>query len=158
MLKVNIWNFRGKRQAWGHASLQVGETYISWWPEMPGQVPSKIHPNIYASHPFRNRTYADDVADEGQPPDHVILIEGLNENAIKDWWHSKGLVRNGIELSGPLLPWDTLSKNCSTMVAEALRIGGGDKFAEWSKTWNMIWKPSDVLNYALSITKGLSRS
>ena len=57
MVTVHIWNFRGTKQAWGHASLELDRTYISWWPENPGQVPTKI-PNVYASHPFRNRNFA----------------------------------------------------------------------------------------------------
>ena len=60
MLKVYIWNFRGN-QAWGHASMQVDQTYISWWPEQVGQVPSGIHRNIYESNPIRNRSYSKDV-------------------------------------------------------------------------------------------------
>ncbi|HTZ73522.1 MAG TPA: hypothetical protein VMB47_06355 [Candidatus Aquilonibacter sp.] len=76
MVTVHIWNFRGSNQAWGHASLELDRTYISWWPQTPGQVPTKI-PDIYASHPFRNRDFASDVQDEGQRPDHSIHINGL---------------------------------------------------------------------------------
>jgi len=155
MLTVNIWSFRGKAEAWGHASIQVDKTYISWWPEKPGQVPSKIHPKIYKSHPFRNRTYKADVAAEGQPPDRIIGINGLDEEAIKGWWQSFGLTRDGVLFQGPLLPWDTLRQNCSNVVATALRVGGGDKYATWSKSWNIIWTPADVLQYAISIQQGL---
>ena len=85
MLRVFVWSYRGKNEAWGHAAMQVDQTYISWWPQKPGQVPSGIHKNIYASHPFRNRSYMDDVRDENQSPDHVIALEGLDESGIKDW-------------------------------------------------------------------------
>lgn len=156
MLSVYIWSFRGKSEAWGHASMQVDLTYISWWPEQPGQVPSGIHRNIYASHPFRNRSYIADVTAEGQPPDHVICIDGLDEDAIKDWWQSLGLNREGISYHGPLQSWDTLQRNCSNVVATGLRIGGGDKFASWLKSWNLVWTPADVLQYAQSIQSGLS--
>lgn len=156
MLTVYIWSFRGKAEAWGHASMQIDQTYLSWWPEKPGQVPSKIHPNVYASHPFRNRTYDEDVAAEGQPPDRVIRIEGLDEQAIKDWWQSFGLTRDGVLYQGPLLAWDTLRRNCSNVVATALSVGGGDKYASWSKSWNIVWTPADVLQYALSIQQGLT--
>jgi hypothetical protein len=157
MLTVYIWNFRGKNDAWGHASMQVDQTYISWWPEQPGQVPSKIHPNVYASHPFRNRTFQDDIRDEGQMPDHSIRIDGLDEDAIKDWWQSFGLTRDGVLFQGPLQSWDTLKRNCSTVVAVGLKKGGGDRYASWFKSWNLVWKPSDVLTYALSIQNGLSK-
>ncbi len=156
MLTVNIWSFRGKNEAWGHASMQVGQTYISWWPEKPGQVPSKIHTNVYASNPFRNRSYAEDVRDEGQPPDHVVPIHGLDENAIKDWWQSFGLTRDGVLYQGPLQSWDTLKRNCSNVVVIALKKGGGDQYAEWAKSWRLIWTPQDVLRYALSIKENMS--
>lgn len=155
MLTVYIWRFRGKTEAWGHASMQVDQTYVSWWPEKPGQVPSGIHPNIYASNPIRNRSYSEDVADEKQPPDHVLRIDGLDEQAIKNWWQSFGLSRDGLLYQGPLQSWDTLRRNCSNVVATGLRIGGGDKFSSWYKSWNLIWTPHDVLRYTQSIQHGL---
>lgn len=155
MVTVYIWSFRGKREAWGHASMQVDRTYISWWPEKPGQVPSGIHENIYASHPFRNRSFEADSLAEGQPPDTVVELNGLDENAIKNWWQSFGLARDGVQYQGPLQSWDTLKRNCSTVVANGLHMGGGDKHAEWHKTWNLVWTPSDVKQYALSIQRGL---
>jgi hypothetical protein len=158
MLLVNIWSFRGKNAAWGHASAQVDQTYISWWPENPGQLPSRLHPSIYASIPFRYRTLRQDVAAEGQLPDHTIPLAGLNEIAIKDWWQSFGLTRDGMLFEGPLQAWDTLTRNCSNVVATALKVGGGDAHASWRKAWNVVWTPSDVLAYALSISKGLGQS
>ncbi len=155
MVTVYIWSFRGKTEAWGHASMQVDRTYISWWPENPGQVPSKVHRNIYASHPVRNRKYEEDVAAEGQNPDHVIRINGLDEQAIKNWWQSLGLTRDSALYQGPLLSWDTLKRNCSTVVAKALNVGGGEKYANWNQSWNIIWTPADVLRYAASIQRGL---
>jgi hypothetical protein len=158
MLSVYVWTFRGKSEAWGHAALQVGQTYISWWPEKPGQVPSGLHRNIYASHPFRNRSYAEDVAAEERVPDHVVNIDGLDEAAIKGWWQTLGLVKDGVQYHGPMQPWDTLRRNCSTVVAQALRQGGGDKYASWASVWNFVWTPADVLRYARSIQDGLRSS
>lgn len=155
MVTVYIWTFRGKTEAWGHASMQVGSTYVSWWPAQPGQVPSKWHRQIYASVPFRGRSFAEDVRDEGQPPDHAIRIAGLDEAAIQSWWRSFGLVQNGVALPGPLLPWHMTKQNCSTVAARALRIGGGDEYAKWVHTWNAVWTPADVLAYARSIERGM---
>ncbi len=157
MVTVYIWSFRGKSEAWGHAAMQVDHSYISWWPEKPGQVPSGIHPNIYGSHPFRNRSFNDDVQAEGQPPDGIITLDGLNEAAIKDWWQTFGLSRDGVEYQGPLQSWDTLRRNCSTVVANGLHIGGGSKFSSWTKSWNLVWTPSDVHQFALSIKQGLGK-
>ena len=154
MIDVLVWNFRGKREAWGHAAMRVGQTYISWWPSNPGQVQSKLHPQIYESYPIRNRTYFDDVRDEGQRENHCISINGLDENAIKDWWQSFGLTRDGVEFAGPLQSWSTLDRNCSTVVANALKIGGGAKFASSWSSWNLVWTPNDVYAFALSIQQG----
>ena len=156
MVIVYVWDFRGKAEAWGHASMLVDNTYVSWWPEKPGQLPSKVHNNIYASHPFRNRTYSEDVRDEGEPPNHIIRINGLNEKTIKDWWQSFGLTRDGLIYQGPLQTWDTLKRNCSNVVATGLKKGGGDDFANWHKAWNIIWTPQDVFNYAISIQRNIS--
>lgn len=156
MITVYIWSFRGKSAAWGHASMAVGREYISWWPETPGQVPSGIHPNVYRSYPIRNRRFQDDIADEGQAPDHRVTIDGLDEPAILNWWASFGLSRGGRPLAGPPEPWSTLRMNCSTVVSTALKLGGGDRCAAWSKSWNLVWTPNDVLQYALSIKNGLA--
>lgn len=156
MVTVYIWMFRGKDVAWGHASLLVDQTYISWWPEDDGRISSKVSEQIYTVHPIYNRKFVDDVADEGQQPDHRLMISGLDEGKIKDWWQLFGLTRDGVLYEGPLLPWQTLKQNCSTIAARGLSIGGGDRYAGWSKSWRAFWTPNDVLQYATSIQRGLA--
>jgi hypothetical protein len=176
VITVYIWNFRGKSVAWGHASMQVSQTYISWWPQGEGRVykyPSAHASNgdlvrgtlgnIYAASPFRDRQFEADCLAEGRfvkrvLPDHRIYLQGLDENAILDWWQSFGLTRNGVLYAGPLPAWHTTQMNCSTVVARGLEIGGGDKYASWWQSWNVVWKPNDVLRYALSIEEGLARA
>jgi hypothetical protein len=179
MITVYVWDFRGKDDAWGHASMQCDNTYISWWPEGEGRVrsntlyqvqskfPNKYtipaYQNIYSAYPFRHRTKDDDEYAESEirgkkrPPDHTIRISGLDEKAIKDWWESFGLVRDTRSLIGPLPPWSTLSQNCSTIVATALSKGGGDQYADWVKSWNLVWTPTKVKEYAYSIMLNLSK-
>ena len=157
MVTVFIWNFMGSNEAWGHASLQVDSTYVSWWPEAEGRQ-SKLGSSIpiYSVSPIRNRTYDMDYRGENfKHADHKINIKGLNEEAIKDWWAGFGLVRNGELLEGPLLPWSTLKQNCSTVVAKALEVGGAKEHVGWSKSWNLIWKPNDVYQYAVELKKVL---
>jgi len=155
MLTVFVWNFRGKDVAWGHASLLVDQTYMSWWPEGRNRIASKVSNRIYSVHPVRNRLLSDDIAAEKYQPDHRLVIHGLDEKKIKDWWQSFGLSRDGLLYQGPMLPWETLVQNCSTVAARGLSIGGGDKFASWTKSWNLVWTPNDVLRYAMSIQSGL---
>ncbi len=134
-LEVYVWNYRGSKTAWGHASMTLNDgTHISWWPDNNGTPPTK---KIYEADAFPNQTYQDDVNLEGMPPDHTIIINGLNENKIKDWWLNFKTNNK----------WKTLSQNCSTTVAEALKEGGAGSF--WSlKDNNLFWTPEDVRVFA----------
>ncbi len=155
MITVFIWMFRGKDAAWGHASLLVDRTYMSWWPEGRGRARSKVSEQIYTVLPIYDRQFGEDVTAEGQQPDHRVVISGLDEFKIKDWWQSFGLTRDGVLYQGPLLPWATLAQNCSTVAARGLSIGGGDRYSEWATSWRPVWTPNGVLQYALSIQRGL---
>jgi len=158
MVTVHIWEYRGKSEAWGHASMNCSRSYISYWPAQPGADPSKLHPNIYRSLPLRFRTFEDDVRDEQQRPDHEIRLEGLDEAAIEQWWGDFSLNGfGGRELHGPPRPWSTLDLNCSTVVATALKQGGGDRFASWASSWSVVWTPESVKRFAMSIRSNLPR-
>jgi hypothetical protein len=156
MVTVYVWNFRGKNVAWGHASMQCRDKYISWWPEPAPRVPrTKITPQIYDAHPFVLRTFEDDVRDEGMRPDWTIRIEGLDEEAIRGWW--KSFNPQAHDMYGPpSAPWSTITSNCSKIVAMALDEGGGRKYAAYLKSWNMIWTPNDVREYALAVQSGVN--
>ncbi len=158
MLTVYIWKFRGKKIAWGHASIQVDQTYMSWWPEGDNRQRSKISSNIYSTGPFRYRTYSEDVEAEGQEPDHKFKLPGLNDSAVKDWWQSFGLIRDGILYQGPLQPWETLTMNCSTVAAYGITLAGGKEHAPWNHAWKVVWTPNDVLEYARAVHEGLKRN
>src|SRR6266850_5432451 len=153
MVYVYIWNFRGKREAWGHASARVGTNYISWWPMGSNRVPSKIH-QIYEAH-ARPPRFADDVRDEGAQPNFTISIAGLDEGRITNWWY-RIYPWAGKRQGPPAMPWSTLNWNCSKLVAFALKEGGADKFAAWDKSWNLVWTPNDVREYAQSIVRGMN--
>ncbi len=155
MVTVHIWSFRGKREAWGHASMHVGQAYISWWPMGAGRDRSKIHSDIYSVHPIMGRNFADDIRDEGIPPNETIRINGLDEGRITTWWER--IAPWSASRSGPpSMPWSTLDWNCSKVVAMALKEGGGDKYASWPTTWNVVWTPNDVRDYADSIVRGMA--
>lgn len=180
MIEVYIWNSRLKDGVWGHAAMRVQWTHISWWPTGEGRIPrfakaaqssSKVVQrtvgSIYAAHPIRNQSFEDDQYLEGideqgnfrgpKPPDHTVTLEGLDEEAILDWWQGFGLTRNGTQFAGPLPAWHTTETNCSTVVARGLTIGGGEAYAGWWPSHNVVWTPNDVLRYALAIREGLAR-
>jgi hypothetical protein len=170
MTSVFIWNFRGSAAGWGHASMLVdggsppGANYYSWWPsgaDRTRKLPltsSVIPPlaNVYTARAILGRSFEDDMRGEAEglrvamlPPDHTVAITGLKESAIKAWW-------DRLIATNPL--WKTLNQNCSTTVARALEAGGGDTHASWWSSWNTVWHPNDVLQYALSIQKGLAQA
>jgi hypothetical protein len=156
MVTVYVWNFRGKTVAWGHASMQCGDKYISWWPEPYNRVPqTKLAPQIYDAHPFVLRKFEDDVRDEGMRPDWTIRINGLDEEAIKGWW--QGFNPQAHDMYGPpSAPWNTVSTNCAKIVATALDQGGGRQYAPYLASRNMIWTPNDVRVYAQAIADGIA--
>jgi hypothetical protein len=153
VVKVFVWNFRGKNTAWGHASMQCAEKYISWWPEGSGRVPwSEKVPTVYDAHPFIERTFRDDVQGEGGPPDSTVVITGLDEGRIKVWWAAFNPQAHGA-YGPPSSPWSSLTANCSTVVARALTLGGGSERAPWFRSNSFIWTPGAVRDYALAIAE-----
>lgn len=142
LLDVFIWYFKGSKQAWGHASLSLdnGE-HISWWPSPDDRQyllgTDKIP--IYTAPANEQQELSDDIAPdyEGQLPDEIIHIEGLDENAIAEWWANFQHDRR----------WKTLSRNCSTTVALALRAGGAKPMH------HVIWTPANVAKYAESVAQ-----
>jgi len=153
MIIVYVWLPKqiGNRKNVGHTSMLVdGHTYISWWPDESAGFGRDYHP-------IRNKNYSSDVADEGGVPDWSVHLKGLNEAAILDWWEGFGLSRGNLELQGPLPPYNLAKQNCSTVVACALKRGGGDEHADWYSSWSIIWRPQTVLDYASAIRRGLAR-
>jgi hypothetical protein len=139
-LTVHIWNYRGKNEAWGHASITLDNgTHISWWPGSNRNY--SIIPNVYSADPVSNQTYEQDVKWEEQKPDINIDITGLDEQAIEDWW---GNYKDSHK-------WKTLSNNCSTVASEALKQGGAK--TGFFNSNKIIWTPNDVKNFAEEINR-----
>jgi len=151
MVAVYIWlpTVEGDEKAVGHAALQVQSTYMSWWPE-------RAAGPVGDFHPIRRRAFMDDTSDEGRAPDWAIHLNGLNEAAMLDWWQTFGLTRGIADYHGPLPPYSLWQRNCSTVVATALKKGGADQFANWYSTWSVVWRPRTVLAFTLAIQKGLA--
>ena len=145
LLTVNIWKYRGSTEAWGHASITLDNNrYISWWPGSNRRGPLKYF-DIYTATAIPKQTYVDDVHLEGQAPDYRIRIEGLDEAAIEQWWDDFLQSHE----------WKTLSQNCSTTGADALKAGGAAKYANWWRLHNIVWTPNDVKALTESINRSL---
>ena len=149
-LEVYIWTYRGKNDAWGHASVKLDDgTYISWWPEGENRESIPLVEDIYTADAIKDRTFVQDVTGEdGRSPDVTIPIHGLDEVAIAIWWDA---FKND-----PNNKWKTLSQNCSTTVADALKAGNASTpwWDFWS-SWNIVWTPADVEDFAHAINRKL---
>jgi len=151
MIDVYVWMPKhiANQKNIGHTSLLINQqTYISWWPEQHG---------LKNVHPIRNRNYFSDVIGERCNPDWNLQLNGLDEEAILEWWKGFGLVSGNTILQGPLPPYNFIKQNCSTVVAIGLKKGGGDEYANSHRSRHIIWTPWAVLHYALSIQKGLTK-
>ena len=152
VIKIYIWKYEGSKagQRWGHASMELSNgVYISWWPNKREVTDtSRLNPNIYTANAYKGREYKDDLRDEKQMPDYVIIIDGLDEEAIMDWWIEYQKNRD----------WSSLSRNCSTTIAKALEAGGGDKYSDFLDLFNSVWTPEAVRDYANSIKEGLQEA
>lgn len=145
MVEVLVWDFSVsdamKGGNIGHAALKVGGEYVSWWPQNAASLKDGRHPGTASNE-------ATDVVSEGRGPDHRIRLTGLDEDAIGRWWRS---FRTGEE-------YRLFVQNCSTVVAMALKAGGGTartSGAGWAyHSWNVVWTPNDVRRYAEAIRRG----
>jgi hypothetical protein len=150
MINVYVWlpkQIESQKNV-GHASILVNGTYISWWPDEAAGLGRDFHP-------IRNKNFQSDIQDEGCQPDWTITLAGLNETEILNWWQMFGLTLGNTVFEGPLPPYNLATQNCSTVVAMALKKGGGDQYAGWWNSWSVVWRPATVLDYARAIQAGL---
>jgi hypothetical protein len=93
----------------GHASLEVsgglpkGKRYLSWWADGATEI---------AGGRLMGRTLGMDAETYGGSPTRVYSFPGLDATAIKAW------------LATQSQSYNLVTRNCATMVAEALREGG----------------------------------
>jgi hypothetical protein len=111
MIDVLIWlpSFNVKGMNVGHAALQIGfSDYVSFW---PGYFKDFLK-NPAMSPIFHS--YREDVEAEGGPPDHVVRLYSLGEEAMSTAWH---MFKN----SGRR--YDLFNLNCSSVILELLITG-----------------------------------
>ena len=114
----------------GHVALRCEGAYVSWWPNREdGWF------GIYSGQ--AHDRFALDAKAEGpgdlhyQLPDVRIPVSDLDEGAIAKWWGKE-------KLGGD---WRIWRRNCATVVAEALNVGGfGRLHPDWDSDVR-IWTP-----------------
>lgn len=116
---INYWSSTGifgtNDYRYGHVSMSVdgadGQAYISWMPAEVG--PTGTMPNDWLNATSSAGLQLDRDAELGRAPAQVV-INGLNEKAILDWW--KNYKRDP--------RFNLFGRNCSTTVEDALYSGG----------------------------------
>ena len=102
---VHYWAPQAQPYRVGHVSMTLPDgTYISWFPQK--QLP--------ISDVSRGRTLTKDTTDEGGAPDDYV-ISGVDTKKFEEWWKKFEKDHKSWIFSGP---------NCTTVVEEALTIGG----------------------------------
>ena len=105
----------------GHAAMESGGDYISWWPEEAAYAAaaSEYTPMTGASHTLLEDL--DPEVGEGRAPDFRIgPIRDLDTGAIKTWWDAFRV--------DPASTWSLDGSNCSWVVMAALWAGGANKY------------------------------
>lgn len=146
----------------GHVSLQVGTTYISYWPnESAGKSDVKVGSTHGVMFP---PSYAHDRKLERKACDETLELKTLDTARIEQAWAA---FRQGPRR------YNLLDHNCSTVIASLLRIGSGVEpsfvpgvlIDDYASGWTQrmlfrvrffsrrirMWTPDDVLRYALEI-------
>ena len=151
----------------GHASLQVGSTYMSYWPQSPaGKNDIKLGQTHAAVFPS---SYRVDVRLEGKDSHACRPLQGLDEQAMAAAWSA--FTQNPAR-------YNMVSHNCSTVIASMLQIGSKvapsfvSRIGIDDHTSNMatrlflrlrflsssirMWTPDALLRYADEIQRRLS--
>ena len=111
MIDVLIWlpSFNISGMNVGHAALQIGfSDYVSLWPgDFKDFLTNPVMSPIFHS-------YREDVEAEGGPPDCVVRLYSLGDEAMRTAWHR-------FKSSG--MRYDLFNMNCSSIILELLMIG-----------------------------------
>ncbi len=144
-VKVHVWPKNGNNV--GHASLQVGSDYISYWPDEG--VGKKDVKKKASQAPAYMTHYLDDVRAESNKHAITVILNGLDEEAILDYWTK--IRSDGIR-------YQLKNHNCSHVVAACLYEGSKAKptfkpsaahYGRLGKVLGQgVWTPDQVLLYA----------
>jgi hypothetical protein len=110
---VYVWNMTSLNPA-GHVSMEVGGTYMSYWPETAA---GKKDFKISATHPATQASRYDvDRRQERKPADWKVVLHGLDERRMVEAW---------TRLVQQELRYNMVKHNCSTVIATILEAGSG---------------------------------
>lgn len=109
-----VWKLRPDNP--GHASLQMGTTYVSYWPsDAAGKKDVKIGQTHEAAFP---KSYAVDVRLERKAADEQRTLTTLDAPAMIQAWD---------EFRAAPRKYNMVEHNCSTVIASLLALGSNVK-------------------------------
>ena len=161
-MSVTLYVWKMSASNVGHVSLQVGSTYVSYWPnEAAGKNDVKLGASHDAMFP---PSYAHDRRLERKVCDEQLEMKRLDTTRVLDAWAA---FRDAPER------YNLIDHNCSTVVASLMRAGSnrepsfmpGVLIDDYAHNWTQrmmfrirffskrirMWTPDDVLRYALEI-------
>jgi hypothetical protein len=129
MATIHIWD-RSTRSAAGHASMQCGSLYLTWWPTVslvsPAELPDRDR--SFQSIPFRK--FEDDQREEGRSPDVSVEVRGLDESRIANWWRRQTNSRHADSVwDDAIRPWTEFGWNSVRLIATCLDVGSASATA-----------------------------
>lgn len=134
MVIVYVWNM-GIRDKAGHAAVQVGKTYISWWPE---HYRSDVGLGFSGAQlgwggPSYSNSMREDRQHKQRYPDYASApIQCLDEAEIHKWWESVRPKNNYCQATYSKtenIHYDLARLSCATIALRALLAGGAAKIS-----------------------------
>lgn len=113
-MAVTVYVWRRSAQHIGHASMQVGEVYMSFWPEGTA---GKKDVTLKQSHPGAFiESLEEDILNEGNRQPQALTVEGLDEAAM---------LRTFVDLGAAECRYNVVRMNCASFAAAVLEAGSG---------------------------------
>lgn len=142
MITVYAWNANVLKGSFGHISLALGSTYISYWPQ---------EKKIQAA-PDYNRSFEDDMQAYNNSLDFNESIRGLDEQALLNWWRLFSPGWEGSYLVGRPTDYNLFTSSCAVVVLEALCQGGSEKYVPFYSP-KVAVTPWDVKRYVRQLQR-----
>lgn len=117
---VYVWDTRGNAfkdldnfsiNDHGHASMQIGYEYLSFWPKNRGGKLANIATAFFLRDAKYIDSYSEDRIAMGRGADHKVTLTSINNKIALDYWDDVKMMRTGFRL---------METNCSTIVGRSL--------------------------------------
>jgi hypothetical protein len=107
----------------GHVAIKTENEYISFWPNLDTD-----QKNYKSGIKSVNHTYLEDLLYEGRDPEYKITLYNLNAELIEEAYAELRTLKWGAYSCDKSCHKKSESRNCGSMAAQLLTIGGFDGF------------------------------